>query len=159
MNLGDFMEHPEGGQFQEVFRSNVVVTTDTGLRRSALTHIHYSLEEGEVSRFHRFKSDEVWNLYKGAGIRIHTWSDNASPPVCTELSAHVNVFCHVVPAGTWQAAEPISGAVLVGCSVGPGFDFADFEIIEPESERARLIQSFDPTLGRFIVRPRNTAAR
>jgi predicted cupin superfamily sugar epimerase len=34
----------------------------------------------------------------------------------------------VVPAGVWQAAEPESEAVLCGCTVAPGFDFADFEL-------------------------------
>jgi len=32
-----------------------------------------------------------------------------------------------VPAGTWQGAEPERDGVLCGCTVAPGFDFADFE--------------------------------
>jgi hypothetical protein len=28
----------------------------------------------------------------------------------------------------WQAAEPEEGPVLCGCTVSPGFDFADFEL-------------------------------
>jgi predicted cupin superfamily sugar epimerase len=34
----------------------------------------------------------------------------------------------VVPAGVWQAAEPEDEAVLCGCTVSPGFDFADFAL-------------------------------
>jgi predicted cupin superfamily sugar epimerase len=115
MNPRDFIEHPEGGRFREVFRSDTVVTTSTGLSRSALTHIYFSLNQGEVSRFHKVSSDEIWNLYQGAGIRLYTWANSDTPPVCTELSAQANSFCHVVLAGTWQAAAPISDTVLVGC--------------------------------------------
>jgi predicted cupin superfamily sugar epimerase len=150
MNPRDFIEHPEGGRFREVFRSDTVVTTSTGLSRSALTHIYFSLNQGEVSRFHKVSSDEIWNLYQGAGIRLYTWANSDTPPVCTELSAQANSFCHVVLAGTWQAAAPISDTVLVGCSVGPGFEFDDFELIEPGSDQAKQIQSLDPTMSKFI---------
>ena len=44
----------------------------------------------------------------------------------------------VVPAGVWQAAEPESDAVLCGCTVAPGFDFADFEMGTADA----LVRSF-----------------
>jgi hypothetical protein len=34
----------------------------------------------------------------------------------------------VVPAGVWQAARPLGGWVLVGCTVAPGFEFSSFEM-------------------------------
>ena len=151
MRPTNLAEHPEGGRFREVFRSNAVVTTSHGLTRSALTHIYFSLNKDEVSRFHKVQSDEVWNLYQGSGIRIYTWAESDAAPICTELSAQANTFCHVVPAGTWQAAEPIGDSVLVGCTVGPGFDFADFELIDPASDQARLIQSASTNMSKFIV--------
>lgn len=150
MKPHDFLEHPEGGRFREVFRSDVRVETDSGRSRAALTHIYFSLNEGEVSRFHKVSSDEVWNLYEGAGLRLYTWTGGDSQPVCTVLSAATREYCHVVPAGAWQAAEPISGTVLVGCSVGPGFEFEDFELIDPESDQARRLHASDPSLSRFI---------
>lgn len=147
----DLLTHPEGGKFREVFRSPMRVMTDDGRARSALTHIYFSLGSGEVSRFHRVSSDEVWNLYRGDGIRIHTWAGPGASPVCTELSPQANAFCHVVAAGEWQAAEPIGDAVLVGCSVGPGFEFEDFEMINPASADAEAIRADDPALVRFIL--------
>ena len=150
MKPTDFIEHPEGGRFKEVYRSGATVTTGSGDTRTALTHIYFSLEEGEVSRFHKVKSDEVWNFYQGKGLRLYTWDGDDTPPVCTTLSAESNCFCHVVPAGQWQAAEPIGGIVLVGCSVGPGFEFADFELIDPESETAKLVKSIDPNLNKLV---------
>lgn len=144
-------EHPEGGRFREVFRSTSTVTTSAGHSRSAITHIYFSLSQSEVSRFHRVTSDEIWNIYKGAGLRIYTWDGTETLPVCTELSAQANEFCHVVPAGIWQAAEPIGKSVLVGCSVGPGFEFEDFELIDPSSTQARRLQSLNPGLLRFVI--------
>ncbi len=147
----DLIEHPEGGRFREVFRSDAVVTTNGGQTRTALTHIYFSLNQGEVSRFHRVESDEVWNLYQGAGVRIYTWEGPGTQVICTELSSSANVFCHVVAAGTWQAAEPVGETILVGCSVGPGFEFEDFEMITPASDLARLLQDADQAMSKFIL--------
>jgi len=135
----DLIEHPEGGRFREVFRSARTVTTREGDTRSVLTHIYFSLKPGEVSRFHKVTSDEVWNLYRGAGLNLYIWDGIDARPACITLSAGDNRFCHVVPAGTWQAAEPVSDEVLVGCSVAPGFEFADFTLIEPDSEEAKSL--------------------
>ena len=146
----DLMKHPEGGRFREVFRSETPVAREDGTKRSALTHIYFSLEKGEVSRFHRVDSDEVWNLYQGDGVVLYTWDGTLEPPRSVVLSVAENRFCHVVPAGVWQAAEPLSGTVLVGCSVAPGFEFQDFTLIDPFSDMAERLVSLDPSLGRFI---------
>lgn len=146
----DLIEHPEGGRFREVFRSSRAVTTSSGKKRSALTHIYFSLDEGEVSAFHRVGSDEVWNLYQGTGIRLYIWDRTKAEPDCIELSASANCFCYVVPACSWQAAEPISGTVLVGCSVAPGFEFSDFILLDEDSKEAKLLISKAPEMGNFI---------
>ncbi len=151
MKPTNLQEHPEGGRFLEVFRSSATITAANGNTRAALTHIYFSLNPGEVSRFHRVVSDEVWNLYQGTGLYLYLWDGTDTLPTRIELSAQSNAFCHVVPAGLWQAAEPIEDTVLVGCSVAPGFEFADFEMIDPKSDLARLLQSADPTLSKFTV--------
>src|SRR5512145_2478745 len=124
----ELKEHPEGGRFREVYRSNNTVSLQNGRIKSAVTHIYFSLNTGEVSKFHKVDSDEIWNLYQGGGLKLYTWDGSGTPPLCTELSANNNCYCHVVPAGVWQAAEPISDKVLVGCTVAPGFEFADFQL-------------------------------
>ena len=139
-------KHPEGGKFKEVFRSEKPVVTADGKERSALTHINFELDEGEVSRFHRVTSDEIWNLYEGEGVLLFLWDDVAGTLETIELSAKNREFCLVVKAGVWQAAKPLKGKVLVGCSVGPGFEFEDFELIDPESDIARRILSTDAAL-------------
>jgi predicted cupin superfamily sugar epimerase len=153
----DFIEHPEGGRFLEVFRSTKLVTSSNGTTRSALTHIYFSLQPGEVSRFHKVTSDEVWNLYQGTGLILYTWDGTTTPPVRTVLSAKNNCYCWVVPAGIWQAAEPITDTVLVGCSVAPGFEFSDFTLINPDVKEAHLLISIAPKLTRFIISDKTDA--
>ena len=147
----DFTEHPEGGRFSEVFRSAKTISTSQGNIRSALTHIYFSLNHDERSRFHKVSSDEVWNLYQGTGLRLYSWDGSNTPPECVTLSSSSNTFCHVIPAGIWQAAEPISGTVLVGCSVAPGFEFSDFTLIDPDSDDSKLLVSIAPELGKFTI--------
>ncbi|MBT3487439.1 MAG: cupin domain-containing protein [Desulfobacula sp.] len=144
-------KHPEGGRFCEVFRSGKTISTSQGMIRPALTHIYFSLNPDERSRFHKVLSDEIWNLYQGAGLRLYTWDGSNTPPKCTTLSSGSNTFCHVIPAGIWQAAEPISDTVLLGCSVAPGFEFSDFTLIDPDSDEGKLLVSIAPELGRFTI--------
>jgi predicted cupin superfamily sugar epimerase len=115
------LPHPEGGYFRETFRSRVILDLPDGRRRAASTAIHYLLPSGAWSGWHRVASDEVWHHYHGGALRLHRLGldmlrlDYAHPQ-------------GVVPAGVWQAAEPEEGDVLCGCTVAPGFDFADFEM-------------------------------
>jgi predicted cupin superfamily sugar epimerase len=130
--------HPEGGAFREVFRAPSDVRLADGRVRAALTHIYFHLEKHEHSRFHRVEQDEVWNLYQGDGLRL--WIYDEATRVLHELvlSRAAGSFCAVAPVGCWQAAEPLAGPVLVGCTVAPGFDFQDFRMLaageKPEPE-------------------------
>ncbi|SRR5690606_11373887 len=127
--------HPEGGHFREVFRAGAEVEPRDGRgTRSALTTIYFLLRAGEVSRLHRVASDEAWHFYEGDPLELG-WLDAQGTfrrvrlgPV-GEAAAPVAV----VPAGCWQAARPLGAYALVGCSVGPGFDFADFELVSRET--------------------------
>ena len=49
----------------------------------------------------------------------------------------------VVPAGCWMAARTTGDYSLVGCSSGPGFEFADFQLaVELPNEAAAIAQHF-----------------
>jgi uncharacterized protein len=117
--------HPEGGYYRETFRSPITLDLPDGRRRSASTAIHYLLPPGARSAWHRVASDEVWHHYDGGALHLHLLGAGTS----VLDSSHPQI---VVPAGTWQAAEPEREAVLCGCTVAPGFDFADFEMGEVE---------------------------
>lgn len=150
MKANKMQAHPEGGRYQEIYRSDQRVCTDAGKKRTALTHIYFSLRAGEVSKFHKVASDEVWNLYSGEGIELYLWSGDESPPQTYVLSAQENSFCMVVPAGLWQAAKPIGEEVLVGCSVAPGFEFSDFTLMSPEDKDAYVLCQISDSWSTYI---------
>lgn len=143
-------EHPEGGKYREVFRSQNEVKSKLLGKRSTLTHIYYQLEAGEFSQFHKVSSEEVWNLYKGKGIRLYQWDGESDQVEVIELSDAANQFCHVVPAHSWQAAEPLDGSVLVGCSVAPGFEFTDFTLMKECVGPANQLEELEPTLKHLV---------
>lgn len=150
MQPGELAPHPEGGRFREVFRSALSLHLADGRTRAALTHIYFELQPGEFSGFHKVNSDEVWNLYRGDGVRLLQW-DGASDHIETiELSAATENYCHIVPAGSWQAAAAIGSAVLVGCSVAPGFDFEDFAMLAQSDEAGRQLLEIAPQWSKFF---------
>jgi predicted cupin superfamily sugar epimerase len=136
-------QHPEGGFFRETFRSSVIVGTPRG-PRAASTAIYYLLPAGALSALHRVRSDEVWHHYGGEPLELHRL-DEAGHHQMVRLGDEPQV---IVPAGVWQAAVgPSSGYALCGCTVAPGFDFADWEL----PSRAELTARF-PAHAPLIAR-------
>lgn len=143
--------HPEGGYYREIFRSSMTVdrpgATSVDRRRSMSTFIYFLLASDDFSAFHRVVgSDEIWHLYAGGPLELHMIDDGsryAKHVLATDLAR--GEPARVVPAGWWQAARLAEGAnfAFCGCTVAPGFDFADFEMpsaaalvaIEPSHER------------------------
>ena len=124
--------HPEGGYYAEVYRSeSTVQPRDSRSERSALTTIYFLLIGGDVSRWHRVRSDEAWHFYEGDPLELVTTNETFDPIERRQLGPVSPTArpIHVVPAGEWQAARSIGAYTLVGCTVGPGFDFADFELL------------------------------
>lgn len=119
--------HPEGGHYVEIFRS------------ATLTSIFFLLSAGEISRWHRvLGSDEAWHFYEGDPLELLT-----AEPGFARLERRVlgpvgpdqrPVF--VVPGGVWQAARTTGAYTLVGCSVGPAFEFARFEMLRDAPDAA-----------------------
>lgn len=120
--------HPEGGFFRETFRSTRRVEPADGRgARSALTNIHYLLGSRDVSRWHQVDSDEAWHFYEGAPLELWTLSPDLTVLEVLRLGPLAAGVRHAtVPAGWWQAARSEGNYSLVGCTVAPGFDFADF---------------------------------
>jgi predicted cupin superfamily sugar epimerase len=141
--------HPEGGFYRETFRAPTRVATPRG-ERSASTAILYLLPAGALSALHRVAADEVWHHYDGDPVELHVIDDAGAHEV--HLLGHEVARGErpqvVVPAGAWQAALAVGGRhALCGCTVSPGFDFADFEM----PTRAALLSRF-PSLHDTIVR-------
>ena len=141
--------HPEGGFYREIHRAEGAVTTRKG-RRSALTTIYFLLASGQKSVFHRVTSDEIWHFYAGAPLRL--WrvpaGFGASERMVLGPPGRGRAPVAVIRAGEWQAAESAGGYTLVGCTVGPGFDFADFRLLRDDARAARKMGQSHPTLAR-----------
>lgn len=129
--------HPEGGYYAETYRSSEQIAHEAlpgrfGGVRVFSTAIYYLLEKGNFSAFHRIKSDECWHFYAGGKLLVHILLPNGrleTVAIGSNIAAGER-FQYVVPAGCWFAAEPAPDTSwsLTGCTVAPGFDFADFEM-------------------------------
>jgi len=143
--------HPEGGHYVEVFRSaHRVQVLGRNVERTALTTIYFLLAGGEFSRWHRVLSDEIWHFHEGDELELLLFDEQGLRrmrlgPVARETRPTV-----VVPAGTWQAARAAGAYTLVACSVGPGFDFADFSLAVDWPDVASRIANAGPDVARFI---------
>src|SRR5580704_14343851 len=119
--------HPEGGFFRETFRAPLAVDAPQGAR-AASTAIYFLLPAGSFSALHRVTSDEVWHHYDGDPVELHTLRDDGEARVVRlgRDLARGDRPQFVVPAGVWQAAVPVGARfALCGCTVSPGFEFAD----------------------------------
>lgn len=129
--------HVEGGAFREVYRSELTVPKAAlplffQGSRNASTSIYFLLSQGQFSAFHRIASDELWHFYYGDPLYVYEIGHNGR--LCTHVLGSNpekgETFHAVVKAGSWFASAPAPGSeyALVGCTVAPGFDFADFEL-------------------------------
>jgi uncharacterized protein len=122
--------HPcEGGSFRQTWVSGVRCQAPQGERASG-TAIYYLLETGTFSEMHVLSSDEVFHFYIGDPVEmLQLWPSGRSTLVTLgpDLLAGQQVQV-VVPAGVWQGTRLIGeGKVaLLGCTVSPGFDYADY---------------------------------
>lgn len=139
--------HPEGGYYKRTYESDeqlpvaALPARFTGDRLIS-TAIYFLLEGVDYSAFHRINSDEVWHFYSGGGLHIYVIHPDGRGE-CLLLGNDPNKgyqFQQVVKAGCWFASKPAdeNSYSLVGCTVAPGFDFADFEM----ANQMALLQNY-----------------
>jgi hypothetical protein len=149
----DLSAHPEGGYFREVHRSaSSVDPRDGRAERSALTTIYFLLVAGEVSRWHRVASDEAWHFLEGDPLALHE-ADPGFDRVATRILGRYGDGAeplHVVAAGSWQAARSTGAYTLIGCTVGPGFDYGDFEMLHEVASEAEALREKQPRFAGFL---------
>ena len=123
--------HPvEGGHFRRTYTSGLNVETPQGVRPAG-TAIYYLLEAGTFSEMHVLESDEMFHFYLGDPVEmLQLLPDGGSAVVRLgpDLVAGEQVQL-VVPAGVWQGTRLVGDGkmALLGCTVTPGFDFADYK--------------------------------
>jgi predicted cupin superfamily sugar epimerase len=122
--------HPEGGWYREVHRATERVETPRGAR-AALTTIYYLLEQAQISRWHVVSSDEIWHFHAGAPLELLVYQPESRIIRRNVLGrpALEQQPIGIVRAGEWQAARSLGAYSLVGCDVGPGFEFDDFRFV------------------------------
>lgn len=121
----DLKPHPEGGHYRETFRD-----TPPGGGRGAMTAIYYLLQAGEVSAWHRVDAAEIWHFHAGSPLRLSLSRDGRSSET-VDLGPDVTAGERpqaVVPPSCWQSATSLGAWTLVGCTVGPAFEFSGFEL-------------------------------
>ena len=143
MDAADWIErlkltpHPEGGFFRETYRCAEKISRRhlpdrfTGDRVFS-TAIYFLLRGEEFSALHRIRQDEVWHFYDGCALKLTTIAPDGTLDV-VRLGRDAlagEVLQAVVPAGWLFGSRPSDSRSysLLGCTVAPGFDFADFEM-------------------------------
>jgi predicted cupin superfamily sugar epimerase len=134
--------HPERGYYVETYRAPLRVEgVPHGGPRAASTAIYFLVTRAQPTTYlHRLKSDEVFHLYEGGPLDVLLLGADGADEV-RRLGLDVAADERpqlVIPNGTWFAVElaPAASHCLFGCTVAPGFDFADFELAQgPELAR------------------------
>lgn len=158
VELLGLVRHPEGGYFRETWRSPLALgELPHGAPRAASTAIYFLLPSGTFSALHRVASDEVWHHYDGDPVELHVLEGRVHETFVLGRDLERGERPqYVVPAGAWQAAVPLAergaGWSLCGCTVAPGFDFADFEL--PSQEEMLTLLPDHPTAVRRLSRSR-----
>ncbi|MFH1452595.1 MAG: cupin domain-containing protein [Armatimonadota bacterium] len=138
--------HPEGGYYKETYRSEGSIPANDlpehSGDRNYSTAIFFLLPEGDVSKLHRIKSDEMWHFYMGGPltiVQINLEGKVEKIVLGSDIKKGQKVQ-YMIPAGYWFGAYPNPGSnfSFVGCTVAPGFDFLDFE----QGDSTQLIKEY-----------------
>ncbi|MFA9464662.1 MAG: cupin domain-containing protein [Velocimicrobium sp.] len=126
----NMIPHQEGGFYKESFLSSESLELESKL---LWTSIYFLLRDGEVSNFHRLKSDEMWYYHAGSSLTIYMINLDGEL-ITQELGLDTNRGEKpqvLVPKGyIFGSAMNHEGYALVGCMVSPGFDFKEFELFK-----------------------------
>lgn len=130
----------EGGFYAETYRLGREGDETEGRPRA--TAILYLLVDGEHSRLHRLRHDEIYHFYAGDPVEVLLLHpDGTGRHLLMGCAVLAGERCQlVVPAGTWQACRlKASGRwALLGTTMTPGFAPEDFEA----GEATRLAQAY-----------------
>ena len=127
----------EGGFFAEAYRSpgklpSSELPSGYSGERSLSTAIYYLLTPDTFSAMHKLRGDEVYHFYLGDPVEMLLLKYDGSAEailVGSDIAAGMHLQ-HAVIGGTWQGARLAPGGqfALMGTTMAPGFDPADFEL-------------------------------
>jgi predicted cupin superfamily sugar epimerase len=144
-------KHPEGGYFRETYRSErTLVIPGYDGPRNLSSAIYYLLAKGQVSVFHKIKSDEIWHHYAGGVLLLHVMKEGRVSRLNLG-SAGSGIPQILIEKGCWMAGSIGSGNYcLVGCTVTPGFDFRDWELGK-RSDLLALFPGHRPVIEKYTT--------
>jgi predicted cupin superfamily sugar epimerase len=137
----------EGGYYVETYRASEKIGPQAlppryAGDRSFGTSILYLLTPATFSALHRLKSDEVFHFYLGDPVTMLRLHPDGTSEIITLGHDILNGqrIQLTVPAGTWQGGFLNEGSrfALMGTTVAPGFESADFEL----AARAELLEQY-----------------
>lgn len=151
----NLLPHPEGGFYAEIYRAREGPATSalparfsaSPATRSFATGIYFLMTRGNFSAFHRIASDEGWHFYDGDALIVHVIHPDGRYEAIKLGRGEGETFQAYVPHGAWFASESLGAYSFVGCTVAPGFEFADFEL----AKRDELIKEY-PQHAELITR-------
>ncbi len=146
--------HPrEGGFFAETYRSELRLPAESlppayGQPRHAGTAIYYLLTPETFSALHRLPGDEVFHFYLGDPVELVCLGPAPGEGQVLRLGQGLAAgerLQTVVRAGLWQGSRLMPGGrwALLGTTMAPGFDFADYE----HGDRQTLLERFPSFAG------------
>jgi uncharacterized protein len=137
----------EGGFFRETYRSRWNVSAEylpDGIRgsRSIGTAIYYMITPETFSALHRLPGTEVFHFYLcDPVVMLQLLHDGSSRTVTLGPEIVIGQQPQVVVRGqVWQGSKLVPGGkwALLGTTMSPGFDYADYE----NGDREHLIAQY-----------------
>lgn len=139
----------EGGFYAETYRSSHTLPKNSlpagyAGDRGLATAIYFLLTPESFSVMHRLRGDETYHFYLGDPVEMLQLNpDGTAEPILIGPKIESGMrLQHTVPGGYWQGSRLAPGGkfALLGTTMAPGFDPADFEL----GNRERLASLYPP---------------
>jgi uncharacterized protein len=149
--------HKEGGYYREIYRSeekinSIALPERYNGERHFATSIYFLLKSGQPSKFHKLKSDEIWNYHYGSPIIIISIDNkgNLKENILGNNYNNNNEFQITIPKETLFAAYVTedNSFSIVGCTSIPGFEYEDFEL-KDKNEITKQYPALKDTIIKF----------
>lgn len=147
----------EGGFFRETYRSRWMISSEylpEGIRgqRSIGTAIYYMVTPESFSTLHRLPGSEIFHFYLGDPVvmlQLHPDGTAQTVTLGHDIAAGHQPQV-VVRGGIWQGCQLAPGGqwALLGTTMSPGFDYADYEtgvreeLVAQYPETAEMIRQY-----------------
>lgn len=142
----------EGGFFRQTYKSAGTIPSSVLHKtpHAFSTAIYYLVTPESFSALHRVSQDEVFHFYLGDAVEMWQVEDSGADRtilIGNDLQKGQRPQV-VAPGGVWQGTRLVRGGrfALLGATVAPGYEQADFEI----AARADLLKRFPQHRERIL---------